>query len=75
MAGRVCWELQTYTLCDGWINVSTDENGQPVQFETKSEADVELQALVHDMRDAVDAGDLEDFDEADWRVVAVECRA
>ena len=24
------WEVQHYTLCDGWTNVSTDEDGEPV---------------------------------------------
>jgi hypothetical protein len=44
-----------------------------MRFDTKAEAELELQALVHDMKDAVDIGDVEDFDEADWRVAAVEC--
>ena len=62
------WEIQCNTVCDGWVNVSTDERGQPERFLTKKAAEAELMSHLHAMRDAVACGDMQDYDPVDWRV-------
>ena len=36
------YEIQHFTLCDGWINTSTDENGDPVTYDNNDAACTEL---------------------------------
>lgn len=62
------WEVQCYTTCEGWINTTTGDNGEPVRFDSEVEAKAELKELLHDLKDAVDSGDMEDYDPQQWRV-------
>jgi len=65
------YELQTYTLCDGWINTWKDNNDAPISFDTREQAERELEDFFEDLRDAVECGDLEDYDHDDFRVAEV----
>jgi hypothetical protein len=64
--------VQEYTLCDGWINNWSDEDGQPTKFDTFAEAEAELNKFMYDMQNAVERGYLEDSPTIDeYRIVEV----
>lgn len=65
------YEIQTYTLCEGWVNSWTDENETPVVFDTLEQAEAELSEYLADLQQALDAKDLAEFNPSDYRVVAV----
>lgn len=58
------WEVQTYTLCDGWVNCWTvsegNEDPKPHVFATRDEAAKELREYVADCHLAHEAGDMAD---------------
>ena len=69
----MAWAVQHYTLCDGWIHFLY-EDGQPVYFKTKREAQLELAWELHAMKDAVDHGYMDDYEASDFRVTKVNRR-
>jgi hypothetical protein len=51
------YEVQTYTLCDGWTNTWTDgTTGEPLVFSSYKEAKQELKAFLADTVEAVRQG-------------------
>lgn len=69
---KVSFEIQEFTLFDGWINTWSDENGKPSQFKTEVEAWDELDGFLSDMQRAVNRGDMEDMPSRDdYRIVCV----
>lgn len=67
------FEVQEYTLCDGWINTWSDEEGNPSRFDTDADAWDELEAFFMDMQDAYNRGDMADVPDAgDYRIVEIE---
>jgi hypothetical protein len=58
------FEVQTYTLCDGWVNCWTDESEEPLTFATEGEAYLEIAEIVNDE----DSGDHEAYTFDDFRV-------
>ena len=40
------YEVQTYTLCDGFINTWSDDDEGPVQFDTQAQAQAEAGASI-----------------------------
>ena len=36
------YEIQTYTFCDGFVNMWTDDNEEPITWETRGEAYIAL---------------------------------
>ncbi len=67
------YAVETWTLCDGWINTWSDDNGNPVVFDTKEEAEQELKDFLFDQHEAVLQCDMiDDYSEEDFRVVPVE---
>jgi len=66
------WEVQTYTLGDGWVNCwKESDDATPQTFETEAAARAELQEHLGNVKAAVDAGHMEDYDPEDYRVVRV----
>jgi hypothetical protein len=63
------WEIQHRLAHNEWQNVSTDETGKPLTFETQAEAQAELQEHLQASAMAAKRGDLDaPEDPADWRV-------
>lgn len=58
------WEIQHYTICEGWVNVLHENDDKLVTFDTKREADADLAQFIDDMETE---GMLVDKNE--WRVV------
>lgn len=66
------WEVQHYTLADGFINTSTDDDGKPITFDTEAEAIADMKSQLQDIRDAVKAGDMvAEYDPSEFRVAKV----
>lgn len=57
------WEIQRRLMGNQWENTSTDENGDPLTFNTEEEAKEELQELMQDLEDAG-----MDYDASDFKV-------
>jgi hypothetical protein len=73
------WELQQYTLCDGWINTwsTIDErtgHEKPLVFETEQDAQREIDEFLADIETEIEDGDRADdegYDEDEFRIVEV----
>lgn len=58
------WEVQTDTLCDGWVNTwSVDE--RPLTFDSRKEAAAELKVFLADTQEAAAAGYMDEPYRAD----------
>lgn len=68
------FEVQEYTLCDGWINAWTEGIDElPSQFETREKAQQELDDFLFDQHEAVLQGCMvEDYDENNYRIVEIK---
>jgi len=66
------FEVQEFTLCDGWINTWSDDDGASM-FESKKQAEAELDWFLQEMLEAVEEGNMEDVpDREDFRIVEVK---
>ena len=65
------YEVQTYTLCAGWINLWTDDGNTLVTFETLEDAQKELDGFLKDQTHMVEIGHLEDFSPEDYKIAEV----
>ena len=52
------WEVQEYTVIDGWINTWHDGNEYSLRFSTEEEAQMELTNYLRDMNRAYKKGDI-----------------
>jgi hypothetical protein len=71
------FEVQTLTLCQGWINCWTAyENGyteKPLLFNTREEAQAALDEFLEDEHEEYLNGNMEDmYDEEDFRIMEVD---
>ena len=67
------YEVQEFTICDGWINTWRDEHDQPSYFDTMHDAFCELNSFLLDMQSAVKRGDMIDAPLIeDYRIVEVK---
>lgn len=65
------YEVQEFCLCGGWTNTWSDEDGAST-FQTKEQAEAELDWFLHNMLEEVEAGNMEDApDREDFRIVEV----
>ena len=65
------FEVQTYTLCDGYVNTWLDGNDNPIQYSTRKQALSDLRDYFADCQGAVDDGEILDF-ENDLIIVRIE---
>ena len=65
------FEVQTYTLCDGWINCWTIEDDKPEYFDTEQEAE---DAICEFFADLGRAGMAQAYDKEDYRVREMHVR-
>jgi hypothetical protein len=62
------YEVQTYTLCDGWINTWTDEDENPIVFDNLEAAKKELLDHFKDLQESVENRLLTDYASMDHRL-------
>ena len=69
------YEIQHYTLCDGWINTWTieqDGDYEPEYFDTREDAEIALQDFLNDEHEAFQQGWIESKYGADeFRIVDI----
>jgi len=74
---QVKYEVQEFTLCDGWINnwSFTDDDGQTKQslFDTRESAEWALIDFIEDCNTEVEEGNMPDAPEySDYKIVEVQ---
>ena len=63
------YQIETFTLCDGWVNTWQDDNGTPIVFTTEVAALAELNEFLHDVESAYINGDIATpYDACEYRV-------
>jgi hypothetical protein len=68
------FEVQTYTICDGWINCWTDGDGNKIRYKTEQEAQADIAEFLDDINTEIQLGlraEDEGYDEEEYRVVPV----
>ena len=70
------YEIQTFTLCDGWVNTWTvhheDGTSEPETFSTEKEAQAALDEFFADIQEEIDAGQrepYEGYDREEFRIM------
>lgn len=71
------YEVQHYTLCDGWINTwsdyDEDGNETPSTYDSFEDALNELDSFLDDEQEAFEEGNIESpYDRDEFRIVEVE---
>ena len=71
------YEVQHYTLCDGWINTwsdyDEDGNETPSRYDSFEDALNELDSFLDDEQEAFEEGNIESpYDRDEFRIVEVE---
>jgi hypothetical protein len=70
------YEVQEYTLCDGWVNNwshTQDGSNEPTQFISREGAQAELDWFLKDCLEEVKAGNMADAPSLeDFRIVEVQ---
>ena len=61
------YEVQTYTLSYGWINIWTEDRDTLLTFDTLEEAQIALQDHLNDLAHAVMFG-MDDYNPEDYRI-------
>lgn len=61
--------IETYTICDGWINTWSDDDG-PTVFDSKQDAEIELSYFLQDEMQEYKNGNIAGLsDPDDFRIV------
>ena len=71
------YEVQQYTLCDGWINTwsdyDEDGNETPSTYDSFEDALNELDSFLDDEQEAFEEGNIESpYDRDEFRIAEVE---
>lgn len=67
------YEVQTYTVCDGWVNCWSDDEDKPTTFATELEAETAITEHLADVAEAVLCGEMaEEYSRDDYRVVPIK---
>jgi hypothetical protein len=61
------YEVQTYTLSYGWINIWTEDD-TPLTFDTLEDAQKALQEHLDDLAHAVQTGNMDDYTPEDYQI-------
>jgi hypothetical protein len=65
------YQIETFTLCDGWVNTWRDDTDAPVTFESYDEALKELNEYFSELSEEVQKGQLDDYSMSDFRIAEV----
>ena len=61
LRGLIMFEVQTYTLFDGYVNTWLDNQDKPIRYRSRRQAMRDLRDYIADCQAAVDDGFLDDF--------------
>jgi len=66
---KIRWEVQMWTLCDGWVN-TWHEDDTSWTFPSRQAAAAELKTFLADIKEAVKCGDMDSgYDRDEFRIV------
>lgn len=70
---QLSYQVQHFTLCDGWVNCWLDDNESPIIFSSEKKARDYLESYIQDQHECVDQG-LMDYKYSidEYRVVTVK---
>jgi hypothetical protein len=63
--------IETNTFCDGWVNTWMENDAIPVVFDTREEAQTELDLYLTELSIDFDLGNIDDFNPDDYRITEV----
>jgi hypothetical protein len=63
--------IETDTFVTGWVNCSTDEDGYPLAFDTREEAQAELDLHLAELRQAYKEKHIDSYNPEDYRITEV----
>ena len=64
------YQVESFTLFDGWVNCWTDDAENPITFDSREKAQQELDLFLKEQAGAVLCGDMvEAYDINDFRIV------
>ena len=66
------YEIQTYTICDGWVNTWMENDTIPVVFDSLQDAENELSLYLIELGINADIGNITDYDPEDFRITEIE---
>ena len=66
------YAILTDTFVTGWVNTWTDDDGYPLVFDTREEAEKELALYLIELGIDCDIGNLEDYNPEDYKIMEVE---
>ena len=73
------YEIQTHTLCNGWVNTWTYEDSdgdmRPETFSSRESAQAALDEYLHELAEDVSLGNISDYDREEFRIQAVSAIA
>jgi hypothetical protein len=62
------YQIEHFTLCDGWVNTWRDDSDAPVTFASYDEALKELNAYYKELNEDVQNGFIEPYNMSDFRI-------
>lgn len=71
------YQVEHYTLFDGWVNCESDGDGKKIYYDTSEEAQNSINEFVKEWNEEVDSGCNElgsHYDLDEYRVVKVEIK-
>ena len=63
--------IETDTFVTGWVNCSTDEDGYPLAFDTREQAQEELNLHLAELRQAYKEKHIDSYNPEDYRITEV----
>jgi len=63
--------IETHTFCGGWVNTWTDDDENPIVFDTLEQAQNELSTYLFGLSIDVDLGNIEDYSADDFRITEI----
>lgn len=66
------YEVQTLTVCDGWVNCWLDDDDRPITYNSEEQAMDDLNEFFEDQLEAIRCGDMsEAYDRTGFRIVPI----
>jgi len=62
------YQIETFTICDGWVNTWRDDSATPVTFASYDQALKELNEYFNELRESAESGFIEDYNMSDFRI-------
>jgi len=65
------YQIETFTICDGWVNTLRDDTDALVTFASYDKALKELNDHYNELRESAESGFIEPYNISDFRIAEV----